>query len=1309
MLAIHSTFENADEACVHLIKLVFRDYNRIQCLRHDKNVLRDELDQLKKTHKRVLQQKRHANDAIQEHEAQYKRARKELREALVPGYERARDDPYVRDLLEKHAKRLKRFNLTPAQFADLDQAEQQHLATQQQAGASRPVADEETSPAHRRESQQLAGTGLPMHEAPERARPSVATQTDHDDTTAPDVSRINIDPLPALCDNCNAAIDPLLGEVIGTLTEESQCQVDLHDTATRQVMTAMRVDEPQAPDAEPWESGELESAPPAVCSRASKNKRTHDTWLNFTIKYVQAHYMQHLIGTSNLRYRDKSYSEHCHHRTVDWDNHPFCPACYIKYGLPQCSKYGPVSCGYCQMNSDDTDAKRNKLFGKGKKVVATANRDIPVNCYTQADCDAYIQANGYFELPNPDWLPPGNVIQGCIPGSLIPTNIEPKNYRAFVDTQVSWRNKAGYKAYCDTMNASASKGLSHTTPSSNYHPLVPKGLKWSEDDEVPRTSTRTDSNIGVEVHEKVTNIEQMISYMYGPLKAAEESLTAANSAQNQPSTLAAAVFRATDAAVAQQPSTSALPAPLGLSVLQNPPPALAALVSTQNQDSNTGAQITATRTTVETIRSCTPTLYRAVRCDFTCQFGPITENKTVQTDEEWMPRRYSDKTRAQPQRIYEAHGMKFGPWQGTAEQQLPDLYPLWRKQNDLTKRVRAMEDYGNETLEVKRRMADSNEVVTTKQLVIATAIPDEYDLVMAEAATSPFNITVPLPPKLTSQNTDESFIQGRDTANLPDQAGFFASATDVVPMTQHEARQHVVIAQMNANCTGWEAAVTQKLRGKLTTVQSVEDLRDEVADTLDFLQQRHRDKTKLCAAHLTLATLIPRRDLMIRCGLPPEKHPLLFANTEASASPLPYPRAPAILEDEVVRQAMAVDTTEEVRRRHLDVMYRDDKHLSDKGKQQRDDYLMREQQMREDRAKLLEVQAMHLTARRHTGSRMFESAVKLREDHINDKLRAEREKLLRSELAKLRSRPVQEFQQLRATALRDALVEAKAKIKQQDAEHAQQQRKTQIVREPLAEVKLEPPEDNNVSEQVQCSLPVDSTQTGEPAPAQPTPAESIKEQPWYENDKTRKYVAQQLARRKEGFDQPFYTAAAAIVNAVSRLNDRMRWMTTDALRQRFLRNTMRTLMFARNNLLDDKLRKAFDCVIMPVRTWVLNLNTRTDASRHLKTTLLVATNIYFNYYKQWYESEEAPPLQTEIAFRPEDDILGDRPQASPPVDVSPTSTEQDDSPTSDKVRDQINDAKKEGKKPTARMSTSVRAPNNPPYVYMDTAEDPAFQ
>ena len=57
-----------------------------------------------------------------DHEA--KKARRELTDALVPSY-----DNYMQMLLECHSKHLKRFNLTPYEYAALDVAKQQNIAS----------------------------------------------------------------------------------------------------------------------------------------------------------------------------------------------------------------------------------------------------------------------------------------------------------------------------------------------------------------------------------------------------------------------------------------------------------------------------------------------------------------------------------------------------------------------------------------------------------------------------------------------------------------------------------------------------------------------------------------------------------------------------------------------------------------------------------------------------------------------------------------------------------------------------------------------------------------------------------------------------------------------------------------------------------------------------------------------------------------------------------------------------------------------------------------------------------------------------
>ena len=1309
MLSLHKAISNPDHALVHLLHLLVVRKNRIDCLRHDKARMQEELDRLKETHKRTLGEKRRMKETVDEYETEVKRARRELADALVPGYQRARDDQYLRKLVERHGKRLQRFNLTPQQYSELDTAEQQDVTS------PRPVPDDASEPsAHRRESLQLAGTNLPMPPPPPprpgQSSTSIAVpREDHGIDDEP--SLINVSKLPVLCDNCNAAIDPTLNAVLGTLTEEGPSSgtcggSSLFDQASQlQVQSAFRNEGELPADAEPWESGDWEPAPDSVVSRPAKaQKKPHDTWLNFTKKYVQTHYMSYLIGTSNIRYRNKTYAEHCHHKTIDWDNHAFCPSCYVRYELPKCSKHGPITCGFCAMNSDEVDAKRNALLGQNKKPVFPINRDLPRKCYTQEDCDVYVQANGFFETPNPQWLDKKEEIQGCVPASLIPASVLPKDRRSFVDAQSAWFHVNDYKAFCDSMNENASKGSKYETPSTKNHPMVPLGLRWPDEQDASAPDVAQSESMSV-VRDSVLRTERMISYIYGPLKDAEKALAGATT---EHATLASAAFSATSAPATAAQSVD-LPPPLGLSVLSQPSPALAALMTSTPQRPTAAAASVTVQTRVQTIRSCTPTGLAAVQCDFTCQFGPITDNKTVQTDEHWSPQSFVDTARVQPQRVFEGQGLKYGPWQNTPDQQLPDLYPLWSRANDQTKRVKDMEIYGNEVVTVTRSITGQSEPVETKQLVIGKALPDAYDRAMAQAAATPFNITVQLPGRLGSQNTDESLIQGHDVVNLPDQAGFYPDAKDVVPMTQHEARQHRVIAQMAANTTAQEACVTQKLRGKFAAVDTVEDLRDEVADTLDFLLQRQRDRVQLSASHMTLATLILRRDLMVRCGLDPKKHLLLFTNTESSLSPLPSPRADAILQDAVARQMLDVDTVREVRRRHSDCIYKDETGLSVKGIERRNRYLLEEKDMREARAKLLETARMHQTAMKYGGNRMFESAVRLREGHINDRLREERERLQREELAKLKNRPVEEFQQLREAALADHLLQAKQALRKQQEEGAARQR-TEIVREQATEVKQEPPEDPNVSQQVaRCSPRL----TSSPQPSRP-PCPST---PWYSSEKMRMFVAVNLARQRDGYNEAFYLMSAAVVDAVTRLIDRMPHVKTDSERAHFFGKVKKVILKLRPYLLDDDHRKAVDLATAGVRAWALNLNVQPQAAQHLERTLQVVANMFFMYYARWRTSPKAPKLKDEVHYRPTDNIWVVQAQKNQAAKQAQQqqSTETPDAPRqsgshpSAKVQQKLDEAARENRKPTARMSTSTRATTQPPYVYIDKAEDPAFE
>ena len=67
-----------------------------------------------------------------------------------------------------------------------------------------------------------------------------------------------------------------------------------------------------------------ELAPAAVPPRSVKGDRD---LVVLTEKYVLQNFLSHLIAPHNIRYRLKTFAEHCHHQTVDWDAHPFCVEC----------------------------------------------------------------------------------------------------------------------------------------------------------------------------------------------------------------------------------------------------------------------------------------------------------------------------------------------------------------------------------------------------------------------------------------------------------------------------------------------------------------------------------------------------------------------------------------------------------------------------------------------------------------------------------------------------------------------------------------------------------------------------------------------------------------------------------------------------------------------------------------------------------------------------------------------------------------------------------------------------------------------
>ena len=98
--------------------------------------------------------------------------------------------------------------------------------------------------------------------------------------------------------------------------QQSCDQVVLRGSAPKQVVTAMAREVEHPSDVETCE-WRVETSSQKTAAVANATAAQNDTRLNFTDKYVQKPIM-HLTGQLNLRYRGKSFAEHCHYRTIDW-------------------------------------------------------------------------------------------------------------------------------------------------------------------------------------------------------------------------------------------------------------------------------------------------------------------------------------------------------------------------------------------------------------------------------------------------------------------------------------------------------------------------------------------------------------------------------------------------------------------------------------------------------------------------------------------------------------------------------------------------------------------------------------------------------------------------------------------------------------------------------------------------------------------------------------------------------------------------------------------------------------------------------
>ena len=121
-----------------------------------------------------------------------------------------------------------------------------------------------------------------------------------------------------------------------------------------------------------------------------------------------------------------------------------------------------------------TDVERRKVFRRRRDIARSKHRDLPKNCYTQADCDTYAYENNYCEVPNPAWLEPNAPIEGCVPSSLIPFKIRAEQRRAYVDQQQDWREFDAYADLCILHNRdNDARCMVRTTPSQENRPRCP--------------------------------------------------------------------------------------------------------------------------------------------------------------------------------------------------------------------------------------------------------------------------------------------------------------------------------------------------------------------------------------------------------------------------------------------------------------------------------------------------------------------------------------------------------------------------------------------------------------------------------------------------------------------------------------------------------------------------------------------------------------------------------------------------------------------------------------------------------------------
>ena len=402
----------------------------------------DDLAQFARKQQRELSKEKRKSEKLAKKLEHSRRKREEIHkvnrqlederdEAILPGISTARDPSHRQRLIKERDRHLKALGLTLEEFNKATDLEIAQQAAKTAAKRKRPHTTSASSSSG--DERQPTSTGILSPPTPDQQPGKKTKRSRQTSSSAEQVVRLDPEHYPQLTIHQDISVPPV--KIVNTTGDTSAR--DVANVRWRQKYGSEPMVEPST-----WEL-----APAAVPPRSVKGDRD---WVVLTEKYVLQNFLSHLIAPHNIRYRLKTFAEHCHHQTVDWDAHPFCVECYKRFDLPRCSKGGNITCEFCDLNSSATDTARNDKFLSRRRSGMQNNRNLPSNVYTQPDADLYARKNRFLELPNPAWLLNDEPDGDCFPSSIVPFPVI--LIKSWAQMQPQWQDLAAHRRDVEELN-----------------------------------------------------------------------------------------------------------------------------------------------------------------------------------------------------------------------------------------------------------------------------------------------------------------------------------------------------------------------------------------------------------------------------------------------------------------------------------------------------------------------------------------------------------------------------------------------------------------------------------------------------------------------------------------------------------------------------------------------------------------------------------------------------------------------------------------------------------------------------------------